>query len=208
VGIYDCTITDWGTVGGTPGSIQRYFPQAGSGTRSFFNTDVLGKASGYTPPNAAGIAGCPSDPIFVEENEAQQIVAADNDKAIFPYSAGVYAFQVNNNVNPTLDRRLPANCIGCEKAKLGGLSTAGVTTSTVVGNPLLWSAIDTTYQLDPTLVHESFVSANTNFFPHQFLGAACAAWSVKTAVAFLNGFYERIGIESRLKPFMEQFDGL
>src|SRR3954454_21242061 len=31
-----------------------------------------------------------------------------------------------------------------------------------------------------------FVSLDTNFFPHQFLGAACAAWSVRTAVTFLN----------------------
>jgi hypothetical protein len=32
-----------------------------------------------------------------------------------------------------------------------------------------------------------FVSPNTNFFQHQLLGAACAAWSVQTAVAFLEG---------------------
>jgi hypothetical protein len=58
------------------------------------------------------------------------------------------------------------------------------------------------------LAKPPFVPANSNFFPHQFLGAACAAWSVKTAVAFLNGFYDRMGIESRLKPYMEQFHGL
>lgn len=33
-----------------------------------------------------------------------------------------------------------------------------------------------------------FVSLNSNFFPHQLLGAACAGWSVHTAVAFINGF--------------------
>ena len=49
VGIYDCTITDWATVGGVAGPIQRYYPQVGSGTRSFFSTDILGKALELRP---------------------------------------------------------------------------------------------------------------------------------------------------------------
>lgn len=53
-----------------------------------------------------------------------------------------------------------------------------------------------------------FVPPSANFFPHQLLGAACAAWSVRTAVAFLNGFYSHLGIESPLKAYMAQFDGL
>jgi hypothetical protein len=58
------------------------------------------------------------------------------------------------------------------------------------------------------LAKPPFVGEGSNFFPHQFLSAACAAWSVRTAVAFLNGFYDHIGIESRLKPHMAQFEGL
>jgi hypothetical protein len=58
------------------------------------------------------------------------------------------------------------------------------------------------------LAKPPFIQPNTNFFPHQFLGAACAAWAVRTAVAFLNGFYARMEIESPLKPYMAQFDGL
>lgn len=58
------------------------------------------------------------------------------------------------------------------------------------------------------LAKPPFVPTNTNFFPRQFLGASCAAWSVRTAVGFLNGFYVRMGIESRLKPYMAQFSGL
>jgi hypothetical protein len=46
------------------------------------------------------------------------------------------------------------------------------------------------------------------FFPHQFLGAACAAWSVRTAVKFIKAFYKQLGIESPLEPFMPQFEGL
>jgi hypothetical protein len=42
-----------------------------------------------------------------------------------------------------------------------------------------------------------FVPAKANFFPEKLLGAACAAWSVRTAVAFLNGFYHRMGPKAR-----------
>ena len=58
------------------------------------------------------------------------------------------------------------------------------------------------------LAKPPFIHPNSNFFPHQLLGADCAAWSVRTAVAFLNGFYERMGIESRLRAHMPQFDAL
>ena len=58
------------------------------------------------------------------------------------------------------------------------------------------------------LTKPPFVPSSTNFFPHQFLSASCAAWSVRTAVAFLNAFYDHMGIESRLKAYMAQFAGL
>jgi hypothetical protein len=58
------------------------------------------------------------------------------------------------------------------------------------------------------LAKPSFVAANNAFFPHRLLGAACAAWAVRTAVALLNGFYDRMNIESRLKPFIAELDGL
>ncbi len=57
------------------------------------------------------------------------------------------------------------------------------------------------------LAKPPFVNPNANFFPHQFLGAACAAWAVTTAVTFLNEFYDRLGIESPLKAYMGQFAG-
>jgi hypothetical protein len=58
------------------------------------------------------------------------------------------------------------------------------------------------------LAKPSFIATNALFFPHQFLSAACAAWSVRTAVAFLNRFYDHIKITSPLQPYMHQFDGL
>ncbi len=53
-----------------------------------------------------------------------------------------------------------------------------------------------------------FIFPNMNFFPHQFLSAACAGWSVHTAVTFLNSFYERLEIASPLTTYMAQFEGL
>jgi len=58
------------------------------------------------------------------------------------------------------------------------------------------------------LAKPPFASLQANFFPHQFLGAACAVWSVRTSVAFLNSFYDHLGIESCLKGYMGQFKGL
>jgi hypothetical protein len=53
-----------------------------------------------------------------------------------------------------------------------------------------------------------FIHPGSQFFPHRLLGAACAGWAVRTAVAFVNAFYERMEIESRLRSFMPQFAGL
>jgi hypothetical protein len=43
-----------------------------------------------------------------------------------------------------------------------------------------------------------------NFFPHHCLSAECAAWAVRTAVAFLDGFYDRLGIASPLDGYRPQ----
>jgi hypothetical protein len=50
--------------------------------------------------------------------------------------------------------------------------------------------------------------ASQNFFPHQVLGAACAAWAVKTAVAFIEEVYKMLGIDSPLKAYLAHFGGL
>ena len=52
------------------------------------------------------------------------------------------------------------------------------------------------------------ISTNTNFFPHQCLSAECAAWSVRTAVKFINVFYERLEVRSPLSAFMGQFQSV
>ena len=54
----------------------------------------------------------------------------------------------------------------------------------------------------------AFVQGNVNFFPHECLSAACAAWAVRTGVAFLNAFYDRLGLSSPLAPCATVFSGL
>lgn len=44
----------------------------------------------------------------------------------------------------------------------------------------------------------TFSSPDQNFFPHRCLGAACGTWAIKAAVEFLDAFYQRVGIPSRL----------
>jgi len=153
--IYSCTTTDWSTVGGTPGPIQRYLPQSASGTRSFFlsqfgiTTTMLNTTSGSCPAvkadsilNNAGGAN-----IKMEENQCATIEAGDIAKAIMPYSAGLWSYQSANAGNPTIDVRN-----GC---RLGAVSAPGKAaagscpaTSAVKANPVKWVTSDRTYALD------------------------------------------------------------
>lgn len=87
-GIYDCTFTNWNQVGGTAGAIQRYYPQAGSGTRSFFQSDVLG-----FDPTTISTGSCPAVKL-TQENTGQAIATnGDTLTALVPYSAGNFVAQ-------------------------------------------------------------------------------------------------------------------
>jgi len=61
---------------------------------------------------------------------------------------------------------------------------------------------------DLSLPKRPFVFSTSNFLPEQCLNAACAAWSVRTAVASVNKFYDQLGIDSPLTPHMAQFKDL
>lgn len=171
--IYSCNVTDWGTVGGTPGPIQRYLPQTGSGTRSFF----LGQY-GITAAMLATVnANCPAVKdnsilnnngganIKFEENQGVSIESGDIAKAILPYSAGVWSFQSANSSNPTVDLR--------NGVRLGGINAPGGGLPAVKGNPVRWVPSDRVYALDNSVtgvVIENHVTlANpaltTNDFP-------------------------------------------
>ena len=113
-GIYRCTTghTTWASLGGHTGTINRFWPQTGSGTRSVYS-DILG----FTPAKAAtkGTCATPAVTTFTtvtvggtkksvvnEENTESGLVYATkvlhdtikND--IFIYSAGKFIFQWND----------------------------------------------------------------------------------------------------------------
>jgi len=112
-GIYNCTFTDWSQVGGAPGPIQRVLPQNGSGTLSFFLTNLLGvSAIGSLPASAPN---CPAI-VQIQENQFYDMYhgssvygpagnAAQYPNAIAPYSAGKWSYQASKDTNPTIDTR-------------------------------------------------------------------------------------------------------
>jgi subtilisin family serine protease len=110
--IYNCTDTDWSQVGGSPGQIQRFLPQASSGTRKFFISNVLAGAD----PTTVSTPSCPAVIQDIEENTGTDLYtpnilnptgsdATFYQQAILPYSAGKFVFQATNSTNPSLDVR-------------------------------------------------------------------------------------------------------
>lgn len=96
-GIYDCTYTNWNQVGGGNGQIERYYPQAGSGTRSFFESDVLG-----FNPTTITTPSCPA-PTLTQENTGGEVTTnGDAQRAILPYSAANFVAQTRGT---QLDQR-------------------------------------------------------------------------------------------------------
>jgi hypothetical protein len=53
-----------------------------------------------------------------------------------------------------------------------------------------------------------FIQQSMSLFPLKILSAACAGWSVHTVARATNEFYDLLGVESPLKAFMAQLDGL
>ena len=77
--VYNCTVTDWSTFGGTVGTIFPILPQVGSGTRSSFLGNI-----GLTE---ATIGGCV---VNAEENDPEAIdgAGANAINALEPMSSG------------------------------------------------------------------------------------------------------------------------
>lgn len=89
-GIYNCTFTNWNQVGGSNQAIERYYAQPGSGTRAFFQSDVLG----FDPFTFSG-PSCPL-PIDAQENQGLTIAAnGDQQSGIMPYSGGNWIAMAN-----------------------------------------------------------------------------------------------------------------
>jgi phosphate transport system substrate-binding protein len=103
-GIYNCTYTNFSQVGGPNQPIQRYLPQAGSGTRNFFVNTVLGGAD----PTTVSTASCPAVKISQENDGTvasgskpgvdQADITAKS--AILPFSAAQLVAQANQTRKP------------------------------------------------------------------------------------------------------------
>jgi len=157
-GIYNCTYTDWSQVGGSAGPIQRYLPPTTSGTRQFFQSDLLGLSTSYN--SFTSVSGsCPTVTVYdknndpFEENRGDRIPDADLEKAILPYSAAQWVYQANNAANPSIDQRKSSGGTvtelkGIDRSPVGkGVANA---TDSVTNNTshYAWNTIDGRYQLN------------------------------------------------------------
>ncbi len=116
-GVYNCTFTDFGQVGGGAGQIQRYLPQDGSGTRKFFIANVLAGSD----PTLISSPSCPAVKTF-QENTGNTVPTADQNSAILPYSAGQFIAQANGVIT---DVRA-----GAQIGKIDGKTPVAVNTTT------------------------------------------------------------------------------
>jgi ABC-type phosphate transport system substrate-binding protein len=79
VDIYDGDVTNWSQVGGSPGVIEPKIPQAGSGTRSFFVSQLKSLNGGVDVALAASVG---------ETQEHDDTLVKNNPNAVAPFSVG------------------------------------------------------------------------------------------------------------------------
>jgi phosphate transport system substrate-binding protein len=136
--IYNCTHDDWSDVGGSPGPIERYLPQSGSGTYQFTISDLLG----FDPALFSG-PSCPAVQ-FTQENSGQGIAAnGDQQTAIVSYSMGNWVAQARGTA--------PDQRSGQELGDLNGQNLVtfpgGVATPNTAPGPVVESNVKL---VDPT----------------------------------------------------------
>jgi phosphate transport system substrate-binding protein len=138
--IYTCTTKTWDALGspaGKTGTIHRYIPQSGSGTRDFFLSTVLGGVA--VAPDAPD---CPLDQ-SLQENDGSAI--AGDTQAVAAYSAGQWVFQ-NHNDTTKLGGALLGSINGVTAASGSGASAAineaAVLNGTFLGSRDLFNVLD------------------------------------------------------------------
>ena len=92
-GIYNCTFTNFNQVGGGNQPIERYWPQAGSGTRTFFQAEVLG-----FDPTTFSSGSCPA--VTLTQENTGSVIAANGDQAsaVVPFSGANFAAMANGAI--------------------------------------------------------------------------------------------------------------
>ena len=126
IGIYTCSpsthqpfFTDWSQVGGKPGGIVRYAPQAGSGTLSFFQTKMLNGASVDQNCDSAHLA------TRLEEHDAQGVSSVTFQNAIYMYDWARFRAQ-KSGFEPNLTNGAVLGSYGTTTASIKGPNTSNV----------------------------------------------------------------------------------
>jgi phosphate transport system substrate-binding protein len=128
-GIYNCTFTNWNQVGGANQPIERYNAQPGSGTRAFFQNDVLG-----FDPNLFSSGSCPL-PVDAQENQGLTIQAnGDLQSGIMPYSGANWVAMANGAITDQRAGQTIRNLDGKNITFLNG-STWAPATPQITGDP-------------------------------------------------------------------------
>jgi len=126
IGIYTCNpatgepfFTDWSQVGGKPGGIVRYAPQAGSGTLSFFQTKILNGSTVDQNCQSGNLA------TRLEEHDATGVSSATFQNAIYMYDWGKFRAQ-KTGFEKNLTNGAVLGKYGTTSATIMGPSTANV----------------------------------------------------------------------------------
>jgi ABC-type phosphate transport system substrate-binding protein len=132
-GIFSCKTTNWSQVGGKPGAIKVYLPQAGSGTLStwekFMNITTLGSCVSQAP----------------EENEGG-FKGFNSPNAVFIYSVGAYIAQKYHSAGCHSTPTATQNKFGCNVTGVLGLGNVnGVSPLTTAKVPVINHAFQSTF---------------------------------------------------------------
>ncbi len=128
-GIYNCTFTNWNQVGGANQAIERYWPQAGSGTRAFFQSDVLG-----FDPTLFSSGSCPAVQL-AQENQGLTIQAnGDLQSGIQPFSGANYIAMSTGAIADQRAGQVIRNLNG-QNIVFGSGATAKPATPAATGDP-------------------------------------------------------------------------
>jgi phosphate transport system substrate-binding protein len=126
IGIYTCNpathqpfFSDWSQVGGKPGGIVRYAPQAGSGTLSFFQTKLLNGGTVDSNCDSSHLA------TRLEEHDARGVSTVTFQNAIYMYDWGKFRAQ-KGGFEQNLTNGAVLGKYGTTSATIMGPSTSNV----------------------------------------------------------------------------------
>jgi phosphate transport system substrate-binding protein len=126
IGIYTCNpsthqpfFSDWSQVGGKPGGIVRYAPQAGSGTLSFFQTKLLNGGTVDSNCDSSHLA------TRLEEHDATGVSSVTFQNAIYMYDWGKFRAQ-KTGFEKNLTNGAVLGKYGTTTATIQGPSTSNV----------------------------------------------------------------------------------